>query len=70
MAPIVAKLKRLDKIVVNGIKAQTSRHISFEYAGSCLKIRTSSSTNPQSVARYLDGRGTEFYTFNRNPGQR
>lgn len=28
-----------------------------------------SAADHQNVARYLVGRGTEFYTFNHNPGQ-
>ena len=34
-----------------------------------LKIRTDTLADINSVSNYLDGRGTEFYTFDPNPGQ-
>ena len=69
MLPIVAKFIRADTTVVNGIKAQTSELISFEYAASGLEIRTSDAADHQSVARYIDGWGTKLYTVNPNPGE-
>ena len=69
MPLIAAKFARVDTTVVNGIKAQTSGQISFEYAANGLKIRTMNATDHHNVARYLVGRGTEFYTFNPNQGQ-
>ena len=66
---IVVTFARVDAKVVNGIKAQISGHISIKYAANGLKIRTMSSADHQSLARYLIGRGTEFHTFNPNPAQ-
>ena len=51
MSPILAKFARVDTIVVNGIKAQTSGQISFEYAVNGLKIRTMSAADHQSFTR-------------------
>ena len=69
MPPIVARFQKIDTATVNSIKAQTSGQVTFEYAASGLKIRTSNAADHQSVVRYLDGRGVEFYTFDPNPGQ-
>ena len=69
MPPIVARFQKVDTATVNSIKAQTSGQVTFEYAASGLKIRTSNAADHQSVVRYLDGRGVEFYTFDPNPGQ-
>ena len=62
MPPIVAKFQKVDTTTVNSIKAQTSGQVTFEYAASGLKIRTSNAADHQSVVRYLDGRGAEFHT--------
>ena len=62
MPPIVSKFSKVDSTVVNGIKAQTSRQITFEYAASGLKIRMIPGDH-QNFARYLDGQDKEFYTF-------
>ena len=64
----MAKFKRVDTTTENSIKAQNSGQISFEYAAGGLKIRTSNAADHQSVVRYLDGRGAEFYTFDSTPG--
>ena len=70
MPPIMVTFKRIDTTVVSNTKAQTSGQITFENAANGLKIRTSNNAaDHQSVARYLEGRGTEFYSFNPNPGQ-
>ena len=57
MPPIVAKFPKVDTTTVNSIRAQTSGQVTFEYAASGLKIRTSNAADHQSVVRYLDGRG-------------
>ena len=69
MPPIVAQFKQVDTTTVNNIKAQINGLISFEYAASGLKIRTSNADDSQNVVRYVDGRGAEFYNFDPNPSQ-
>ena len=55
--------------MANGIKAQTSGEISFEYAANGLKFRTMSAADHYNITRYLIWRSTEFYTFNPNQRQ-
>ena len=62
--PPIARFNQVDIVVLNGIKAQISGQILFVYAANDFKIRTSSAADQQSVARYLDGRDTEFYKSN------
>ena len=69
MPPIVARIANVDTSIVNAIKAQTSGQMVFEYAARCLKIRTDTLADFNSVSTYLDGRGTEFYSFDPNRGQ-
>ena len=70
MPPFVARIATVDTSIVNAIKAQTSGQIVLDYAARGLKIRTDTLADFNSVSTYLDGRGTEFYTFEPNPGQK
>ena len=56
--------------IVSATNSQTSGQVIFEYAASPLKARTMNAFDHQSVARSLNGRGTEFYTFKPNPDQK